>query len=72
MKFKVIVELSHPTAQNPGVPTMVYVTETCDMNALRAAAKLGGCDIRVFTVDLKNIEDVLNEVRAFSSTRVGS
>lgn len=74
-KYTVIVQMSPEDAQEPRIPTMVYVLPTADLSRhtydeFREAAKKGGCQIRMFTVGDSGIEHVKHELRTYGATKL--
>ena len=74
-KYTVVVEMSHPTAQQPGVPTMAYVIPSgrlspTTIDSFRKAAELGGCQVRMFTVGDSGVEAVKWELMNYGATKL--
>ena len=74
-RVTVVVEMSHSSALTPHVPTMAYVipheglTEK-DFASLREAAEDGGCKIRIFMMETKDLDSVQASLRRYNATEL--
>lgn len=74
-KYTVVVQMSPEDAQQPRIPTMVFVVPTANLTEptfqeFRDAAEKGGCQIRMFTVGDSGVEAVKWELMTYGSTRL--
>jgi hypothetical protein len=71
----VVVACSHPSALIPYVPLNVYVLSTpeltpTDYDALRDAAAVGGCQVRIFTVGDIDLEELKRKLTCSNATKL--